>query len=399
VSLEVRSVRTRRDRRAFVELPFALYGTNTPWIPPLKLERRLYLNPRFNAFFEHGEAELFLAERDGRVVGRISAHIDGAYNAYHGASWGWFGFLEVEEDAEALTGLLDAAERWLRARGMERMVGPADFTLNDGCGVLVEGYERAPLIRQNWNRPYLVGLCEGAGLEKAMDMFFWALHIADRAGMMPILPELAKAAREQHGMRLRKMSRRSLRHDLDTFAEIYNDAWKDNWGFVPYSAKDLDHYAQEMQLAFDREWFMVAETAEGEPVGVAITVPDVNQALARMKGRLLPDGWWQFLRKGSYIDQCRVGFLGVKPEYQHTGAAALMYIEHFDNAERELITHGEMGWMLETNIPMNRAMQAMNGQIVKRYRMYERRFGDDVAPAWPADARVFDPTRVGSRGD
>jgi hypothetical protein len=295
--------------------------------------------------------------------------------------------------------LLDAAERWLRARGMERMVGPADFTLNDGCGVLVEGYERAPIIRQNWNRPYLVGLCEGAGLEKAMDMFFWALHIADRAGMMPILPELAKAAREQHGMRLRKMSRRSLRHDLDTFAEIYNDAWKDNWGFVPYSAKDLDHYAQEMQLAFDREWFMVAETAEGEPVGVAITVPDVNQALARMKGRLLPDGWWQFLRKGSYIDQCRVGFLGVKPEYQHTGAAALMYIEHFDNAERELITHGEMGWMLETNIPMNRAMQAMNGQIVKRYRMYERRFGDDVAPAWPADARVFDPTRVGSRGD
>jgi hypothetical protein len=151
-------VRTRRDRRAFVELPFALYGTNTPWIPPLKLERRLYLNPRFNAFFDHGEVELFLAERDGRVVGRISAHVDGAYNAFHDATWGWFGFLEVEDDAEALAGLLDAAERWLRARGMERMVGPADFTANDGCGVLVEGYERAPIIRQTWNRPSLVGL-------------------------------------------------------------------------------------------------------------------------------------------------------------------------------------------------------------------------------------------------
>jgi GNAT superfamily N-acetyltransferase len=232
-----------------------------------------------------------------------------------------------------------------------------------------------------------------------MDMFFWALHIADREGMMPILPELAKTAREQHGMRLRKMTRRSLRRDLDVFGEIYNDAWKDNWGFAPYSAKDLDHYAQEMQLAFDREWFMVAETADGEPVGVAITVPDLNQALARMKGRLLPAGWWQFLRKSTYIDQCRVGFLGVKPEYQHTGVAALLYIEHFDNAERERITKGEMGWILETNIAMNRAMQAMNGQIVKRYRMYERRFGDDVAPAWPADAKVYDPTRVRSAGD
>jgi hypothetical protein len=398
VSLEVRSVQTRRDRRAFVELPFALYGTETPWIPPLKLERRLYLNPRFNAFFKHGEAELFIAERDGRLVGRISAHIDRAYNEYHGARWGWFGFLEVEEDPEALRGLLDAAEAWLRARGMERMVGPADFTLNDGCGVLVEGFERPPIIRQNWNRPSMAPLCEGVGLEKAMDMFFWKLHISDRAGMMPILPELAKTAREQHGMRLRKMTRRSLRRDLDVFGEIYNDAWKDNWGFVPYSKTDLDHYAQEMQLAFDRKWFMVAETSAGEPVGAAITVPDVNQALARMKGRLLPDGWWQFLRKSSYIDQCRVGFLGVRQEFQHTGVAALLYIEHFDLAEVETITHGEMGWILETNIAMNRAMQAMNGQIVKRYRMYERRFGDDVAPAWPADARVFDPSRVRSSG-
>jgi GNAT superfamily N-acetyltransferase len=399
VSLEVRSVKTRRDRRAFVELPFALYGTDTPWIPPLKLERRLYLQPRFNAFFEHGEAELFLAERDGRVVGRISAHVDEAYNTHHGARWGWFGFLEVEDDAEALRGLLDAAERWLRARGMERMVGPADFTLNDGCGVLVDGFEIEPIIRQNWNRPYLPELCAAVGLEKAMDMFFWHLHISDRAGMMPILPELAKAAREQHGMRLRKMTRRSLRRDLDVFGEIYNDAWKDNWGFAPYSATDLDHYAQEMQLAFDSKWFMVAEAPGGEPVGVAITVPDVNQALARMKGRLLPDGWWQFLRKSSYIDRCRVGFLGVKPEWQHTGVAALLYIEHFDLAEVERITQGEMGWILETNIAMNKAMQAMNGQIVKRYRMYERRFWEGVEPAWPADARVFDPTRVRSSRD
>jgi hypothetical protein len=220
VNLEIRQVTRGRDLRAFVDLPFRLYAADPRWVPPLRLERYLYLSPRTNGFFEHGSARLFLAERDGRVVGRISAHVDDAYNAHNEARWGWFGFLEVEDDAEALEALLGAAEGWLRARGMERMVGPADFTLNDGCGVLVEGHEHRPLLRQTWNQPYLVDLCEGAGLEKAMDMFFWRLDVSDRSGMVPILPELAERSRTEHGMRLRKMSRRSLRKDLDVFAEV-----------------------------------------------------------------------------------------------------------------------------------------------------------------------------------
>jgi GNAT superfamily N-acetyltransferase len=392
VSLEIRPVARRRDVRAFVDVPFRLYGTAAPWVPPLKLERRLYLNRRSNPFFRHGEAQLFLAERAGRPVGRVSAHVDRAFNDHHGERWGWFGFLEVADDPEALAGLLDAARDWLGGRGCDRMVGPADFTLNDGCGVLVEGFDRRPIVRQTWNEPYLPALCEGAGLEKAMDVFFWHLEIADRAQMLPILPQLASDAQEKHGMRIRKMSRRSLRRDLDLFGELYNEAWKKNWGFVPYTKEDLDAYALEMQLVFDRDWFMVAESAEGEPVGVAITVPDVNQVLARMGGRLLPLGWWHFLRKKRIIDQCRVGFLGVKPEYQHTGVAALLYLEHFDLAEVERIKQGEMGWILETNMGMNRAMAAMHGRIVKRYRLYERRFGPDVAPAWPQGARVWDPS-------
>ena len=392
MSLEIRPASRRRDVRAFVDLPFRLYGVDGQWVPPLRLERYQYLTPRLSAFFKHGEAQLFLAVRDGRPVGRLSAHVDDAYNAYHDARWGWFGFLEVAEDAEALEGLLGAAEGWLRDRGCERMVGPADFTLNDGCGVLVEGFDRKPIIRQNWNEPYLPALCDRVGLEKAMDVFFWFLDVSDRTGMLPILPELAQDARSKHGMRIRKMSRRSLRRDLDLFGELYNEAWKNNWGFVPYSKDDLDAYALDLQLVFDRNWFMVAEAPDGEPVGVAITVPDVNQVLAKMRGRLLPLGWWHYLRKERVIDACRVGFLGVRPEFQHTGVAALLYIEHFDQASIQRITHGEMGWILETNIAMNRGMQAMNGRIVKRYRIYERRFGPDVAAAWPEGARVWEPT-------
>jgi GNAT superfamily N-acetyltransferase len=168
------------------------------------------------------------------------------------------------------------------------------------------------------------------------------------------------------------MTRRGLRRDLDRFAEVYNAAWSENFGFVPYSKADLDQYATEMQLVFDAHWFMVAETAEGETVAVAITVPDINQVLKRMNGRLLPLGWWHFLRRHRIMDRVRVGFLGVRPEFQHTGVAAAMYVEHFDMATVTPQKWGEMGWILETNHNMNRAMEAMGGRVVRRFRVYQR---------------------------
>jgi GNAT superfamily N-acetyltransferase len=204
----------------------------------------------------------------------------------------------------------------------------------------------------------------------------WELHITDREKIVPGIVELAAQLEPEHGIRIRKMSRRRLRKDLDLFGETWNEAWKDQWGFVPYSKADLDHYAQELQLVFDPHWFMVAEKIDsGETVGVAITVPDVNQALRKMNGRLLPTGWWHFLRRGRVMDRVRVGFLGVKPEYQHTGVAAGLYIEHFDMAEKTPQTWGEMGWILETNDAMNRGMEGMGGRVVKRYRVYERLLG------------------------
>jgi GNAT superfamily N-acetyltransferase len=372
VSVEVEPVASRRAVREFIELPFRLHSNADQWIPPLRIERRLFLNPRFNAYFEHGEAQLFLARRDGRVVGRISAQIDTAFNDYQENAWGMFGFLELEEDLEVLRALLGAAEAWLRERGRDRMVGPMDFTMNDESGVLIEGFEREPMIRQAWHPPYYRRLCEEAGLEKCVDTFMWSLHITGRERVMPIIWELAEQLEPKHGIRIRKMSRRHLRRELDAFAEIYNDAWSRNFGFVPYSKRDLDAYAQELQIVYDRDWFMIAEDAEGKTVGMAITVPDVNQVLKKMNGRLLPFGWWHYLQKKRTIDRCRVGFLGVRPAYQHTGVAAGLYAEHFDMAAATRVKGGEMGWILETNKAMNRAMEAMGGEIVKKYRVYER---------------------------
>lgn len=375
MSLVVRPVLSWRDRREFVELPFRLHSSSGVWVPPLRLERHLFLARRGNAFFKHGDAQLFLARRDGRVVGRMSAQYDEAFNAFHANRWGMFGFLELEDDPEILPALLEAGASWLRAQGRDRMIGPMDFTINDESGVMIEGFERAPMIKQPWHPPYYAGLCEQAGLEKAMDLFMWELEIADRERMLPVIFKLAAELGPRHGITVRRMSRRSLRRDLDRFAEVYNEAWSENWGFAPYGKDDLDQMAQEYQLVFDRNWMMVGETADGDTAAVALTFPDLNQVLAKMNGRLLPLGWWHYLRKGATIDRVRVGFLGVKPAYQHTGVAAALYVEHFDTANRRPQKWGEMGWILETNRNMNRAMEAMGGRIVRRYRVY----GHDLA--------------------
>ena len=378
----MKAVSGGRDLRAFIDLPFRLHANHPLWVPPLKLERRLFLNRRMSAFFSHGEAEYFLARRDGRVVGRITAHVNHAFNDHRGSRWGWFGFLEFERDPEVLQALLDAAAGWLRERGQERMVGPASFAMNDESGVLIEGYELRPMILQPWNPPYYAELLEGAGMAKAMDLLMWKLEVEDRSAVLPVIWELAERVQSEHGIRVRPMRRRQLRKDMNAFAEVYNAAWSENWDFVPYSKKDLDAYAQELQLAFDKNWFMIAEKEDtGEVVGMAITVPDLNQVLAQMNGRLLPLGWWKFLTKGRRMTRVRVGFLGVKPSYQHTGVAAKLYEEHYNAAERTPQTGGEMGWILETNTAMNRGMEAMGGEVVKRYRIYERVLEDGAAPA------------------
>jgi GNAT superfamily N-acetyltransferase len=358
--------------REFVALPYRLHA-GTRWIPPLKLERYAFLSRRLNPYFKHGEAEYFLARREGRVVGRISAQIDHAFNEFHASRWGMFGFLEFEDDQDVLDALLKAAANWLTERGCERMVGPMDFQLNDESGVLVEGFEHEPMIRQPWHPAYYQQRCEAAGLTKAMDLTHWDIPVSNRDGrVLPILPQLAERCHSKFGIRIRKMSRRRLRRELDEFAKVYNAAWSKNWGFVPYSKEDLDGYAMDLQLVFDRDWFMIAENEDGETVAAAISIPDINQVLKKMKGRVLPLGWWHYLNKRRIIDQVRVGFLGVLPEYQHTGVAAALYIEHFNMAAAGRVTHGEAGWILEDNSSMNRGLEAMGGQIVKRCRMYER---------------------------
>jgi GNAT superfamily N-acetyltransferase len=368
----VRPVRGRRDLTAFIRVPFALHR-GTPWVPPLVFERRQFLDRRRNPFFEHAEAEYFLAERDGEIVGRITAHVDERWTRFQGGNDGMFGFFESENDRDTASALVEAAAGWLRARGRERMLGPMDFTTNDECGLLIEGYDLDPMILQPWHPPYYRDLLEGLGMSKAMDLLMWRIALGElKQGdrFHDLIHEAAKKAHAEHGVTIRSMRRSDLQAEVARFMEVYNEAWGSNWGFVPITEEEVRFQAKNLKPVLDENWAMIAER-DGELVGAALTLPDINQVLAKMNGRIVPFGWWQFLTGRRKIDRIRVFALGVKPRYQHWGVAAALYVRHIETAAQVRQKWGETGWILEVNEPMNRAMEGMGGSIAKRYRLYE----------------------------
>jgi GNAT superfamily N-acetyltransferase len=371
--LSIRPVRTRRELKRFIEVPYNLRRGDPQWVPPLRFERRQFLDPRKNPWFEHAEAQLFVAERDGEDVGRISAHLDYRWDEFQGGNDGMFGFFDAEDDPDVFRGLIETAGDWLRERGRERMLGPMDFTLNDECGILIDGFDEPSMILEPWHPPYYARRLEELGLEKQIDLWMWELWFGElKAGteLHPLIHAAARKSRDECVV-LRSMRKRDMGVEVARFMDVYNEAWGDNWGFVPITEAEVDFQAKNLKPILDENWAMIAEK-DGDVVGAALTLPDVEQALARMHGRLLPFGWWHFLRRSSYIDRLRVFALGVKHEFQHLGVAAALYERHVQTAAAHGPRGGHMGWILETNDPMNRAMEGMGGRIVQKYRIYYR---------------------------
>ena len=372
--VSIRPVRSRRDLKRFVRVPFQLHRGHRQWVPPLILDRMQFLNRGKNPYCEHAEAEYFLAERDGEPVGRITAQLDRRWDEYRGGEDGMFGFFETVDDAEVAEGLFGAAEEWLRERGRKRLLGPMDFTTNDEVGLLIEGYEIRPMILQNWHPRFYRDLIEGAGYEKEIDLLMWHLALGElKEGDQfdASIHAAAENALREEGVTIRSIDKRNLADEMRRFTDVYDEAWADNWGFVPPTEAEVEFHAKLLKQVIDEKWAFVAER-EGETIGVALTLPDINQVLAKMGGRLLPLGWLYFLRGKPRIDRVRVFALGVKPAYRHTGVAAGLYLKHLEAASPDGVPAGETGWILETNEPMNRAMEGMGGKIVKRYRIYEK---------------------------
>jgi len=374
-SVSIRPVRTRRELKRFVKVPFRLHRDHPQWVAPLVFERMEFLDRDRNPYFEHAEAEYFVAEREGEPVGRITAQVDERWDEFQGGSDAMFGFFESVDDPEVATALLDAATEWAASKGRAKILGPMDFTTNDEVGILIEGYERRPMILQPWHPPHYASSIEANGFGKAMDLVMWELQFGDLKQGERFDPSIHAAAEKglrEEGIAIRNMRKREMADEVRRFTDVYNEAWGENWGFVPITDAEVEFQAKNLKQVLDERWAYMAEK-DGEVVGAALTLPDVNQVLAKLGGRLLPFGWLRFLLGKRKVDQCRVLALGVKHDYRHSGVAAGLYLKHLEEAAVPGgIVGGEMGWILETNEPMNRAMEGMGGEIVKRYRLYEK---------------------------
>jgi GNAT superfamily N-acetyltransferase len=373
-TVAISRVRTRRERRRFIDLPFALYGRDPNWVAPLRSELRAKLDPVRGPFFSHGDAALFIAQRGESVVGRISAQVDHIYNEFHSTETqrdrtGFWGFFECDDDPDTSEALFDAAEGWLAEQGCVQMVGPASFTLNDEAGLLVEGFDAPPMVLMSYNPPLYERLVEKAGFSKAQDLYAYRLD----ANAEPPPDVVAFGAEAARDYTFRTLDRSRFADEMRRFLEVYNEAWERNWGFAPMTDQEIREHAKRLKPILDPRLVLVAER-DGEPVAVGLTIPDVNEELIRARGRLGPVTAARLLRRarrGTW-NSCRVVALGVKRGHRTSGIGAHLYVATLEAARRAGYRWGEMSWILESNDAMNRAIIHMGGERYKTYRMYAR---------------------------
>ncbi|WP_438358989.1 N-acetyltransferase [Corallococcus carmarthensis] len=371
--VQVTPVRGAADRTAFIRLPYSLYRDDPNWVPPLEMERRDFLDPKKNPFFDYAEVELFLARRGQDVVGRVAAIKNPRHMEFHGTKEGFFGLFECVNDAGVARALLDAASAWLKARGIDTVLGPANFSSNQDWGLLVEGYESPPALMMPFNPAYYAGLLEACGFTKAKDL--WAWELSSSTPPPEKVARIAEKIRKREGVTVRAVNLKDFPAEVARIKEIYNAAWEKNWGFIPFTDREFDHMAKEMKAIVRPELVLIAEV-KGEPVAFSMTLPDANPAFKAANGRLttfgLPMGLLKLVLASRKLKRLRLLTLGIKEGYRRRGLDAILYLDTLRTAKELGYTGGEISWTLEDNHLVNRAIESMGGQRSKTYRVFQR---------------------------
>ncbi len=370
MNLEITPVQSRADLKRFIKLAWKLYRDDPYWVPPLIMEMKAILDRKKNPFFQHAEAEYFLARRAGEPAGRIAAIVNHNHNRFHNEQTGFFGFFECLDDPDAARALFDAAADWVKAKGMTRLRGPMNFSTNETCGMLCEGFESSPVIMMPYNPRYYLALTEQAGFSKIKELY---AYYFDRD--MPMPERFASMAARTHrdpSIRFRTLDLKHFEREVQLVREIYNEAWQANWGFVPMTQAEFEHMAKNLKQVVDPDIVYVAEV-DGEPAGFSLSLPDYNQILKGLNGRLFPFGLFKLLMKRKTITRIRVVTLGVRKKFQNKrGLAPTFYYETYTRGKKKGYALAEFSWILEDNVLMNRALQAMGAKLYKKYAIYEK---------------------------
>lgn len=372
-SVEICQVSGRRQRDQFLRFPWSIYRDDPVWVPPLFAERKEFLNPRKHPFYLHGAAVQFLALADGQPVGRILASDDPNYNAAHGTNTGCFGMFECIDDPGVAQALLDAAAAWVAARGRTQIMGPIDYSTNYNCGLLIEGFDTPPRVLMNHNPPYYQPLIEGWGLRKAKDLYGWSFMVTD----YPVrkFSRIADRMARRGNVTIRPFNLKDKAAEIARCKAVYNAAWQNNWGFVRMSDAEFDHFANGLTTLVSPTFLLLAEI-EGRPVGLSLTLPDFNEAMRPLNGRLfkwgLPLGLLQFMRNCRRLQACRLVALGVIEEFRRRGLSELLIMRAAEAAANKGCTWAELGWTLEDNLAINHAIEEVGGVRYKTFRIYEK---------------------------
>ena len=378
-SLKVQPAVTPEERMDFIRFQWRVYENDPYWVPPLVSERVEFLDPERHPFYEHADVALFTARRNGEVVGTIAALVNHRHNEYWGEKVGFFGLFEVIEDREVAEALLETACDWVRERGMTAIRGPANFSTNEEVGLLVDGWDGPPVIMMTYNPRYYVDFIEGAGFVKAMDLVAYLVDLEPfhRNGLPERLLRVTEKVKERRGIRARPIDMRHFDEEVQRVKKIYNSAWSKNWGFVPLTDREIEHIAVQLRQILDPDLCCFIEK-DGEPIGFALILPDLNKPLLKAYPRPDVPEWWTMLKLVWYwkvrriVDTARAYAGGVIEPYRGVGADAVMAAEVGKALLRKGYRFLEISWILENNLMMRRMAEAYNGRVYRTYRVYEK---------------------------
>lgn len=370
--LVVQPVSGTRQLKEFIAVPHKIYADDPNWVAPLNFEQLQRFSNK-NPFFEHAKWQAWVIRRGDRLVGRISAQIDELFNETHDSAIGYFGLIEADDDPEIFALLFDTAESWLRERGMKQIRGPFNLSINEECGLLVEGFDTPPFIMMGHARNYYQSRIEAAGYTKAKDLLAYAGN--PDIELSPVVQRLLRGSGKH--VTVRKFRRKQLKEELEILRDIFNDSWSGNWGFTPFTAAEFKDVGELITMLIDDDYIQIAEI-DGRPVAMFVAVPDINQAAQDLRGRLLPFGWLKLLwrMKVRYPTRARSMLMGVRKEYQSKRLGPVLALMVIDQARQALVRRNidevEMSWILEDNEGMKSISDQLGAVVTKRYRIFEK---------------------------
>lgn len=367
--LRIRKVESKSDLNTFIKCQWNFYKNDPHWVPPLLMERKTLLNKDKNPFFQNASADYFIAESNGEIVGRIAAIKNDVHLKYHNDDSGFFGFFECINDQNVANALFDTAKKWLKEKGLKRMLGPANPSSNDEWGMLLEGFDDTPRMLMTYNPKYYLDLCENYGMTKAKDLYAYKLE-NHKVMSSEKLKRVQQLAKDRYRLKISQLDMKNFAKELEKVKYVYNKAWAPNWGFVPMSDAQIDAMAKDLKQLVEPSLVLFGEI-DNQLIGFALVMLDYNQIFKEMNGKLLPFNFLKLYTKKKEITWARIITLGIIPEHQKKGLDAVFYWEIVNRAHAVGIDLGEASWILEDNEMMNRGAIVMGGDLYKKYRIWQ----------------------------